>query len=171
MKHLKIAYSFDVQYYFVDSDRDIVPVEQTDFTDIAVAVLSDQDFSYIDKIDATGFGVPIMVIMLGGGRLPARLPISSTTSVNGTTPSIARATRTVPSSASIQPAAIFMISMDHISSRAISAMPTSPWGTCSSTKGRPWRRRTMLPRSSMPTRPILSWAARRRRTGSSPMPC
>lgn len=72
MKHLKIAYSFDVQYYFVDSDRDIVPVEQTDFTDIAVAVLSDQDFSYIDKIDATGFGVPIMVIMLGGGRLPAR---------------------------------------------------------------------------------------------------
>ena len=28
MKHLKIAYSFDVQYYFVDSDREIVPVEQ-----------------------------------------------------------------------------------------------------------------------------------------------
>ena len=44
MKHLKIAYSFDVQYYFVDSDRDIVPIEETDFTDVAVAVLSDQDF-------------------------------------------------------------------------------------------------------------------------------
>ena len=49
MKHLKIAYSFDVQYYFVDSDREIVPVEQTDFTDVAVAVLSDQDFAYIDR--------------------------------------------------------------------------------------------------------------------------
>ena len=63
MKHLKIAYSFDVQYYFVDSDREIVPVEQTDFTDVAVAVLSDQDFDYIDKLDETGFGIPIIVIM------------------------------------------------------------------------------------------------------------
>ena len=68
MKHLKIAYSFDVQYYFVDSDREIVPVEQTDFTDVAVAVLSDQDYDYIDTIDATGFGIPIMVIMPKPGR-------------------------------------------------------------------------------------------------------
>ena len=60
MKHLKIAYSFDVQYYFVDSEREIVPIEETDFTDVAVAVVSDQDFAYIDKIDATGFGIPIM---------------------------------------------------------------------------------------------------------------
>lgn len=71
MKHLKIAYSFDVQYYFVDSDREIVPVEQTDFTDVAVAVLSDQDYDYIDKIDATGFGIPIMVIMPSGEKLPS----------------------------------------------------------------------------------------------------
>lgn len=71
MKHLKIAYSFDVQYYFVDSDREIVPVEQTDFTDVAVAVLSDQDYDYIDKIDATGVGVPIMVIMPSGEKLPS----------------------------------------------------------------------------------------------------
>ena len=71
MKHLKIAYSFDVQYYSVDSDREIVPVEQTDFTDVAVAVLSDQDYDYIDKIDATGFGVPIMVIMPSGEKLPS----------------------------------------------------------------------------------------------------
>ncbi len=70
MKHLKIAYSFDVQYYFVDSDRDIVPVEKTDFTDIAVAVLSDQDFDYIDRIEATGFDIPIVVIMPGGERMP-----------------------------------------------------------------------------------------------------
>ena len=71
MKHLKIAYSFDVQYYFVDSDREIVPVEQTDFTDVAVAVLSDQDYDYIDTIDATGFGIPIMVIMPSGEKLPS----------------------------------------------------------------------------------------------------
>ena len=70
MKHLKIAYSFDVQYYFVDSDRDIVPIEETDFTDVAVAVLSDQDFDYIDAIEETGFGIPIMVIMPGGEKLP-----------------------------------------------------------------------------------------------------
>lgn len=70
MKHLKIAYSFDVQYYFVDSDRDIVPIEETDFTDVAVAVLSDQDFDYIDVIEETGFGIPIMVIMPGGEKLP-----------------------------------------------------------------------------------------------------
>lgn len=71
MKHLKIAYSFDVQYYFVDSDREIVSVEQTDFTDVAVAVLSDQDYDYIDTIDATGFGIPIMVIMPSGEKLPS----------------------------------------------------------------------------------------------------
>ena len=71
MKHLKIAYSFDVQYYFVDSDREIVPVEQTNFTDVAVAVLSDQDYDYIDTIDATGFGIPIMVIMPSGEKLPS----------------------------------------------------------------------------------------------------
>ena len=71
MEHLKIAYSFDVQYYFVDSDREIVPVEQTDFTDVAVAVLSDQDYDYIDTIDATGFGIPIMVIMPSGEKLPS----------------------------------------------------------------------------------------------------
>ena len=69
---MKIAYSFDVQYYFVDSDREIVPVEKTDFTDVAVAVLSDQDFDYIDTIDATGFGVPIMVIMPSGEKLPSQ---------------------------------------------------------------------------------------------------
>ena len=63
MKHLKIAYSFDVQYYFVDSDREIVPVEQTDFTDVAVAVLSDQDYDYIDTIDATGFGMMTIIGM------------------------------------------------------------------------------------------------------------
>lgn len=81
MKHLKIAYSFDVQYYFVDSDREIVPVEQTDFTDVAVAVLSDQDFAYIDKIDATGFGIPIMIIMPGGERLPENISARSTPSL------------------------------------------------------------------------------------------
>ena len=70
MKHLKIAYSFDVQYYFVDSEREIVPIEETDFTDVAVAVVSDQDFAYIDKIDETGFGIPIMVIMPGGEKMP-----------------------------------------------------------------------------------------------------
>ena len=47
-----------------------MPVEQTDFTDVAVAVISDQDFAYIDKIDETGFGIPIMVIMPGGEKMP-----------------------------------------------------------------------------------------------------
>lgn len=72
MKHLKIAYSYDVQYYFVDSERDIVPVENTDFTDVAVAVLSDQDYHYIDTIDKLGFGIPIVVILPGGERLPSQ---------------------------------------------------------------------------------------------------
>ena len=72
MKHLKIAYSYDVQYYFVDSERDIVPVENTDFTDVAVAVLSDQDYHYIDTIDKLGFGIPIVVILPSGERLPSQ---------------------------------------------------------------------------------------------------
>lgn len=72
MKHLKIAYSYDVQYYFVDSERDIVPVENTDFTDVAVAVLSDQDYHYIDTIDTLGFGIPIVVILPSGERLPSQ---------------------------------------------------------------------------------------------------
>ena len=47
MKHLKIAYSFDVQYYFVDSDRDIVPIEETDFTDVAEPSCPIRIFDYI----------------------------------------------------------------------------------------------------------------------------
>jgi hypothetical protein len=145
MKHLKIAYSFDVQYYFVDSDREIVPVEQTDFTDVAVAVISDQDFAYIDKIDETGFGIPIMVIMPGGEKMPDQyidkvdvawpaamnmlccrrfLPTSSITSVKRIRLLTARAIRTACFSRSIRQDAIFMISMDLIFFNPISVMPT-----------------------------------------------
>lgn len=71
MKHLKIAYSFDVQYCFVDSDRDIVPIEETDFTDVAVADPGRiRIFLILTPLPRQDSELPIMVIMPGGEKLP-----------------------------------------------------------------------------------------------------
>lgn len=69
MKHLKIAYGSDVQYYFVETDREIIPIERADFTEIAALVISNQDLGYARAVAETGFGIPVIVILPEGESL------------------------------------------------------------------------------------------------------
>ena len=60
MKPLKIGYSKAV-YGLFNTERMLIPTEDTDFTDIAAAVLADSDISLIEKIYDTRFSIPIFV--------------------------------------------------------------------------------------------------------------
>lgn len=62
MPNLKIAYSPKVEQYF-STNRELVEIAKTDFTDVAVIVLSSSDVGeYLDRIQATKFGVPVFVV-------------------------------------------------------------------------------------------------------------
>ncbi|MDG6897108.1 ornithine decarboxylase [Actinobacillus delphinicola] len=66
MLNLKIAYSPEISVYF-HTNRTLVPVNQTDFTDVGAIVLSYNDLdNYIDKILATEFKIPIFVVVPNG---------------------------------------------------------------------------------------------------------
>ncbi|PYY69325.1 ornithine decarboxylase, partial [Pseudomonas jessenii] len=68
MNALKIAASEAVRDCFFNS-REIVPLDQTDFTDVAVAVLSIDDLAAgsLDAIKRTGFDIPIFLVARKGG--------------------------------------------------------------------------------------------------------
>lgn len=62
MPNLKIAYSPKVEQYF-STNRELVEIAKTDFTDVAAIVLSSSDVGeYLDRIQATKFGVPVFVV-------------------------------------------------------------------------------------------------------------
>ena len=62
MPNLKIAYSPKVEQYF-STNRELVEIAKTDFTDVAAIVLSSSDVGeYIGQIQATKFGVPVFVV-------------------------------------------------------------------------------------------------------------
>lgn len=62
MPNLKIAYSPKVEQYF-STNRELVEIAKTDFTDVAAVVLSSSDVGeYIGQIQATKFGVPVFVV-------------------------------------------------------------------------------------------------------------
>ncbi|OOF85396.1 ornithine decarboxylase SpeF [Rodentibacter ratti] len=62
MLKLKIAYSPAVTQYFL-TQRDMVEIKQTDFTDIAAIVLSSSDVDqFIDSIKETEFNIPVFVV-------------------------------------------------------------------------------------------------------------
>ena len=62
MPNLKIAYSPKVEQYF-STNRELVEIAKTDFTDVAAIVLSSGDVGeYLDRIQATKFGVPVFVV-------------------------------------------------------------------------------------------------------------
>ncbi|MCI1858289.1 MAG: ornithine decarboxylase [Sporolactobacillus sp.] len=65
MKSLKIAYDPEARPYF-STERELVPVEKTDFTDVAAVVLTDDRASFVDRADATRFGLPIFMIVRNG---------------------------------------------------------------------------------------------------------
>ncbi|WP_329604030.1 ornithine decarboxylase [Clostridium hydrogenum] len=62
MKHLKIACSMEAEKYF-STIRDLVLVQDTDYTDVAAVVLTDLDIEFIKDINDTKFGIPIFLIL------------------------------------------------------------------------------------------------------------
>ena len=62
MPNVKIAYSPKVEQYF-STNRELVEIAKTDFTDVAAIVLSSGDVGeYLGRIKATKFGVPVFVV-------------------------------------------------------------------------------------------------------------
>ena len=62
MPNLKIAYSPKVEQYF-STNRELVEITKTDFTDVAAIVLTSGDVGeYLERIQATNFGFPVFVV-------------------------------------------------------------------------------------------------------------
>ena len=62
MPNLKIAYSPKVEQYF-STNRELVEIAKTDFTDVAAIVLTAGDVGeYLERIQATNFGIPVFVV-------------------------------------------------------------------------------------------------------------
>ena len=62
MPNLKIAYSPKVEQYF-STNRELVEIDKTDFTDVAAIVLTSGDVGeYLERIQATNFGIPVYVV-------------------------------------------------------------------------------------------------------------
>ena len=62
MLNLKIAYSPKVEQYF-STNRELVEITKTDFTDVAAIVLTSGDVGeYLERIQATNFGIPVFVV-------------------------------------------------------------------------------------------------------------
>ena len=66
MPNLKIAYSPEVEQYFstnFSTNRELVEITKTDFTDVAAIVLTAGDVGeYLERIQATNFGIPVFVV-------------------------------------------------------------------------------------------------------------
>ena len=62
MPNLKVAYSPKVEQYF-STNRELVEITKTDFTDVAAIVLTAGDVGeYLERIQATNFGIPVFVV-------------------------------------------------------------------------------------------------------------
>ena len=62
MPNLKIAYSPKVEQY-LSTNRELVEITKTDFTDVAAIVLTSGDVGeYLERIQATNFGIPVFVV-------------------------------------------------------------------------------------------------------------
>lgn len=66
MKHFKIACSLEAREYFT-SKRDLVLLEETDYTDVAVVVLTEEEVNHINCVEETGFGIPVFVVLRNNG--------------------------------------------------------------------------------------------------------
>lgn len=72
MLHLKLATSPSIEQYF-HSTREIVNIDNTDFTDIGAIVLNAHDVEqYLDKIIATKFNIPVFVVLEEGTFLDSK---------------------------------------------------------------------------------------------------
>ena len=62
MNQFKVAFTEESIKYF-KTNRNLILAENTDFTDVAVAVLTDIDEELINKVYDTKFGIPIFVVL------------------------------------------------------------------------------------------------------------
>ena len=65
MKHFKIACSDKARKYF-STEREIIELYETDFTDVAAVILTEEDASLINVVDETKLGLPVFVITPDG---------------------------------------------------------------------------------------------------------
>ncbi|CRK81419.1 ornithine decarboxylase [Neobacillus massiliamazoniensis] len=68
MGHFKIACSSEAKEFFL-TDRSIIELNETDFSDVAAVVLTDKETSFINKVDETKFGIPVFVILTNNNKL------------------------------------------------------------------------------------------------------
>jgi len=61
LKHLKIACNPEALEYF-STTREIIFLGQTDHTDVAAIVVTENETSYKEEIDKTQFGIPLFII-------------------------------------------------------------------------------------------------------------
>ena len=60
MKQLKIACTAKSRAYFF-TDRDLVPVTETDFTDVAAVVLTETEAALCQLVEETKFDIPLFI--------------------------------------------------------------------------------------------------------------
>jgi ornithine decarboxylase len=72
MRHLKIACDEEAKKYF-STNRVIVLVEHTDFTDVAAVILNDLDEKIINDVYETKFNIPVFVVNTSMGKMDAAL--------------------------------------------------------------------------------------------------
>ena len=61
---MKVAFSHKAQYYFGPLEgRTSVDLSQTDFTDIAAIVISENDTAILDNETVKSFGIPIFLVV------------------------------------------------------------------------------------------------------------
>ncbi|MBC2851870.1 ornithine decarboxylase [Cetobacterium sp. 8H] len=61
MKNLKVAFSKNAEKYF-STKRETILADLTDYTDVAVAILTSDDKEIISKIDETKFEIPVFIL-------------------------------------------------------------------------------------------------------------
>lgn len=74
MVKLKIASSSDILDYF-ETRRDLVNIVETDFSDVAAAVISSENdyLELLKAIEKTGFHLPVFIVARRGESLPAEV--------------------------------------------------------------------------------------------------
>ena len=72
MLTLKIACSDRARAYF-STNRELIGINETDYTDISATILTDQDLSSIDGIHRTRFGLPVFVFSETTESVPSEL--------------------------------------------------------------------------------------------------
>ena len=65
MKHLKIAFTDSVKPWISSiEERTCIPIDETDFTNIGVVVVSASEMNVLDNERIRSFGIPVIVMVV-----------------------------------------------------------------------------------------------------------